>query len=232
MSSLFFLNIFSDGDSATSQYFHIEANGVSEGATSSSLAVTSTSLSVEELTAASTSASRGHNTPSVESGTASASTPTSGTANISTSSIAHAPDRPDQPVHQHMHNDFPLSHKIGLGIGIPATLALGILAGWLLFRRHQRKKRRVSHELPPSETRRHVDDHRTSRIIHEAPLNHVVEIGRSHGQGFEQLGGELEDKPAITPEALPMRYEMEANTVHELHEQPVKPDEPFIKKET
>lgn len=131
-----------------------------------------------------------------------------------------------------MHNDFPLSHKIGLGIGIPATLALGILAGWLLFRRHQRKKRRVSHELPPSETRRHVDDHRTSRIIHEAPLNHVVEIGRSHGQGFEQLGGELEDKPAITPEALPMRYEMEANTVHELHEQPVKPDEPFIKKET
>jgi len=229
MSSLFFLNVFgSDGDSSTSQYFHIEANSVSEGATSSSLAMTSTSSAIGESIAASISASRDHSTSIVESGTSSASTPTSDTANAPTSSIADTPGHPDQPVHQHIHNDFPSSLKIGLGIGIPATLALGIIAGWLLFRRHQHKKRRVSHTLPVSETRHHADDPRTYGDVYEAPSNHILEVGKDH----EQLGGELEDKPAIVPAALPMRYEMEANTFHELDDQPVKPDEPVIKKET
>ncbi|KAI4682903.1 hypothetical protein J4E81_009527 [Alternaria sp. BMP 2799] len=229
MSSLFFLNVFgSDGDSSTSQYFHIEANSVSEGATSSSLAVTSTSSSIGESTAASTLGSRDHSTSSVESGTSSASTPTSDTANAPTSSIGDVPGHPEQPAHQHIHNDFPLSLKIGLGIGLPATLTLGIIAGWLLFRRHQREKRRVSRELPHSETGNHADDPRTYGEVYEAPSDHILEVGKDH----EQLGGKLEDKPAIKPEILPLRYEMEANTVHELQDQPVKPDEPVIKKET
>lgn len=233
MSSLFFLNVFgSDGDSSTSQYFHIEANSVSEGATSSSLAVTSTSSSIGESSAASTSASRDHSTSIVESGTSSASTPTSDTANAPTSSITDVPGHSDQPAHQHIHNDFPLSLKIGFGIGIPATLALGIIAGWLLFRRHQRKKRRVSHALPTSETRDNADVPRTYGDVYEVPSNHILEVGKDHEQLGGELGGELEDKPAIKPEALPLRYEMEASSVHELDDQSIKPDGPVIKKET
>ncbi|KAI4908675.1 hypothetical protein J4E90_008407 [Alternaria incomplexa] len=150
------------------------------------------------------------------------------------STIADPSNPHDQEVHQHMHNDFQLSHKIGLGIAIPATLALGIAAGWLLFRRLQRKRRRVSHQLPATETAQYEPDRdgdRTYNDVHEAPSNHVLEIGQPRGKGFEALGGELEDKPAVVSEVLPLRYEMEANTVHELHDQPAKADEPVVKTE-
>ena len=131
-----------------------------------------------------------------------------------------------------MHNNFRLGHKIGLGIGIPATLALGIAAGWLLFRRLQRKRKRVSPKSPVTETVQYEPDRdgdRTCNDVYEAPSNHILEMGQPHGKGFEQLGGELEDKPTIVPELLPLRYEMEASTVHELHDQPVKAHEPVVK---
>jgi len=131
-----------------------------------------------------------------------------------------------------MHNDFRLGHKIGLGIAIPATLALGIAAGWLLFRRLQKKRRRVSHQLPATEIEQYEPDRdgqNPSGDVYEAPSNHILEMGQPHGKGFEQLGGELEDKPAIVNEVLPLRYEMEANNVHELHDQPVKAEEHVVK---
>lgn len=64
------------------------------------------------------------------------------------------------------------------------------------------------------------------------PSNHILEVGKDHEQLGGELGGELEDKPAIKPEALPLRYEMEASSVHELDDQSIKPDGPVIKKET
>ena len=131
-----------------------------------------------------------------------------------------------------MHNDFRLGHKIGLGIAIPATLALGIAAGWLLFRRLQKKRRRISHEILATETVQYDPDRdgdRTYNGVYEAPSNTILEMGQPHGKGFEQLGGELEDKPAVVTEALPLRYEMEANTVYELHDQAIKAEEHVVK---
>ncbi|KAI4706488.1 hypothetical protein J4E89_008906 [Alternaria sp. Ai002NY15] len=146
--------------------------------------------------------------------------------------IMHPSNPHDQEVHQHMHNDLQTSHKIGLGIAIPATLALGIAAGWLLFRRLQKKRRRISHEILATETAQYEPDRdgdRTYDGVYEAPSNTILEMGQPRGEGFEQLGGELEDKPAIVPEVLGLRYEMEANTVHELHDQPVKAEESVVK---
>ena len=131
-----------------------------------------------------------------------------------------------------MHNDFRLGHKIGLGIAIPATLALGIAAGWLLFRRLQKKRRRVSHQLPATEIVEYEPDRdgqHPSGDVYEAPSNHILEMGQPRGKGLQQLGGDLEDKPAVATEVLPLRYEMEANNVHELHDQPVKADEHVVK---
>jgi len=90
----------------------------------------------------------------------------------------------------------------------------------------------VSHQLPATETEQYDPDrdgHDANGDVYEAPSNHILEMGQPRGKGFEQLGGELEDKPAIVPGVLPLRYEMEGSTVHELHDQPAKAEEPVVK---
>jgi hypothetical protein len=238
MSNMFFLSVYSsNGDADTSRYFHIEGNSGGESLVASSSAVSTASPSAQASTAASTSASERFSASSFETSAILTSTPTSNTAIAPTSNITDAPNTPVQEVH-HMHV-FPVGAKIGLGIGIPAALVLGIVAGWLIFRRH-RQRRRMScgvptDELPNNDTEKpELDNHRShsKKDIHEAPSNHLLEIGLSHAQSDKQWGVELEDKPATVPEASPVRYEMEASTIHELHDQTVVSDKYATKTES
>jgi hypothetical protein len=116
-----------------------------------------------------------------------------------------------------MHDGFPLSHKLGLGVGVPAALVLGLMTGWLLFRR-RRKRDSLGHEVPASEMQTHesgkdgnpsnhggINIHEAPRAtIYEAPSNHPVAIGQPHKQNVGKWGGELDNGPAL------IRYEMDA----------------------
>jgi hypothetical protein len=246
MSNMFFLSVYSsNGDADTSIDFHIEGESGGESVVASSSvvftaspsAVSTAPPSAQASTAASTSASERFNASSFETSASLTSTPTSNTANAPTSNITNTPNTPNQEVH-HM-NVFPVGATIGLGIGIPLALVLGIVAGWLIFRRH-RQKRRMSCGVPTDEMpsndidKPELDNHgsHSKRYIHEAPPNHLLEIGVSHGQGDKQWGVELEDKSATAPEASPVRYEMEASTIHELHDQTIDPDKYATKTES
>jgi hypothetical protein len=254
MSNTFFLSVYSsNGDADTSIDFHIEGESGGESVVASSSVVFTASPSAvstapplaQASTAASTSASERFSASSFETSVGLTSTPTSNTAIAPTSNtaiaptsnITDAPNTPYQEIH-HMHV-FPVGAKIGLGIGIPAALVLGLVAGWLDFRRH-RQRRRMSCEVPTDELpnndtdKPELDNHsgHFEKDIHEAPSNHLLEIGFSDAQNNKQWGVELEDKTATVAEASPVRYEMEASTVNELHDQTVGSDKYATKTES
>lgn len=129
-----------------------------------------------------------------------------------------------------LHDGFPLSHKIGLGVGIPAALFLGLVAGWLLFRRRRRHQRKdaVAHEPPANETGKHKfdkDGFHSGTVIHEAPPNQLLEMGHSHEQNLRKWGGELDNDRAASPQPESVPYEMDASSSVELHIRAVDPGE-------
>jgi hypothetical protein len=124
------------------------------------------------------------------------------------------------------------SHIIGLSVGIPVAIILGLLAGWLLFRR--RKSDTMAHEVSASATEQHEsnqggydcskdmheapgpDLHEAAvSYVHEAPPHQVLEMGHSEEQNLTKWGGELDNDPA--PGSL--RYEMDTGSSVEPHNQ-------------
>jgi hypothetical protein len=100
--------------------------------------------------------------------------------------------------------------KIGLGVGIPVALALGLVAGWLLFRR-RKKRDGVAQELPAVETeqyKHYQNGNYYNASMSEAPLKSPVEMGQTpYARGYNGWGGEPQEKLENSP-MPPARYEM------------------------
>jgi hypothetical protein len=141
----------------------------------------------------------GSKTPSVETSAPSASVPGGGATGT--------PNLSDQEASS---DSFPLGAKIGLGVGIPVALILGLVAGWLLFRRH--KKRDVVHELPVVQSEQYKyyqDGNYYGSNINEAPPKSPVEMSQTpYVQGHKGWGGEPQGKPEFSTVSAHTRYEM------------------------
>ncbi|CAG5152514.1 uncharacterized protein ALTATR162_LOCUS2800 [Alternaria atra] len=209
LSNLFYLSVFQEGkgpSDSNSHYFYIEKNTVEEAAppSSSSSVSSSTSRSNEATTPAPTSTPTGTNTSSAETSPVSVSVPTSDATNT-----------PNLSKQENSSDGFPLGAKIGLGVGIPVALILGLVAGWLLFRRHK-KRDAVVHELPAVQTEQYKYYNNGSYYgsnMYEAPPKSPVEVGRqTPAQGFNTWGSGPQEKPvesatpALTRYTIPKNY--------------------------
>ncbi|OAG14217.1 hypothetical protein CC77DRAFT_1083125 [Alternaria alternata] len=134
-----------------------------------------------------------------------------------------------------INDGFPLGAKLSLGVGIPVAIVLGLLAGWLTFRRQKRDI--AAHKLPTSvneqlepERGRHnrsIDRHEApDQGLHEAAVNHVhevppnqrLEIGQSEEQGLSKRRGEVDNNSTLES----VRYEMDAGSPMQAYNQTVK----------
>jgi hypothetical protein len=107
-------------------------------------------------------------------------------------------------------NGFPISAKIGVGVGIPVALILGLIVGFLLFRRH---KKNVA--LPQTPGTQVVEQYKYGHDSHhfnnnasysapplnEAPPESLVELDPQHRAGVY-----VHKTP--NDEATSARYEM------------------------
>ena len=202
LSNLFYLSVFQEGkgpSDSNSHYFYIEENRVQYIASSSSSALSSTSTSRDASNPTPPSSSASSNTSSVPTSAAS--------VNVPTGSVTNAPNLSTQET---LSDGFPLGAKIGLGVGIPVALILGLAAGWLLFRRHKNADAAlpyVAQEVPANQTvqyKSYDSGNCYGANLNEAPLKSPVEMA----QGFNRWGGEPQHKPATPPGAVPVRYEM------------------------
>ncbi|KAL1796096.1 hypothetical protein ACET3X_006320 [Alternaria dauci] len=205
VSNLFYLSVFQEGkgpSDSNSHYFYIESNQVEEAAPSSSSVSSSTTTKSEASTAAATTTPTGSHTPSAETSAPPASSPTSSATNAPSLSSQEIPS-----------DSFPLGAKIGLGAGIPVALMLGLVAGWLLFRR-QRKRNAKAHELPALQPEQYkyynnsFGGHYGSNM-YEAPPRSPVEVGRqTPAHGFSTWEGQPQEKSVGLATPAMVRYEM------------------------
>ncbi|CAG5176027.1 uncharacterized protein ALTATR162_LOCUS10462 [Alternaria atra] len=154
-SNLLQLTIYQEGEVEPddfSQYFYlvdkVDSVSVSTSSTSSLLLVSSTSAATSSV---STAASSTHT-----------SAPT--TAPVP-STAAHA-------------NSFPISAKIGVGVGIPVALLLGLVVGFLLFRRH--KKDTARQQTPDTQVAEQYKYGHYAPPLNEAPPESLVELDPQH----------------------------------------------------
>ncbi|PSN60501.1 hypothetical protein BS50DRAFT_563610 [Corynespora cassiicola Philippines] len=171
VSNLFYLSIFQEGKGASdsnSRYFNIEAKGVKEQSTSSSLTLPSSSPSaaynVSFTTSLSASASTSNEPPSLS--------PTRESTSVPSSSIQSSASPSSS-------SSFPMGAKIGIGVGIPVALFLCLGAGFFLSRR-RRKRGNIATVVPPYphiDYRHHNGSYYGSNL-NEAPQKSPVEIGQ------------------------------------------------------
>jgi hypothetical protein len=196
-SSLFYMSIFQEGkgpSDGNSHYFYIAEKAAEQTSTASSSPISSASsyLSTEVST-----------TSFVGSSSASSEPPKLSTS-PQTGGLGAAPGAAPS-------NGFPLSAKIGIGIGIPAVLAIGLVLGLLLFRR--RKKDATSSVAPldsnPSDESQ--DTYQTKGYyygsdLNEAPCKSPVEMAPRRGESY--YVSQHNPAPRQSPKAIPVRYEM------------------------
>ena len=233
--------------SSASQYFFIEEDSGegSDSDLSSSSAISPTATSNGASTATRTAASNSAFESTLESAwistqheTVSTLHKTKSSTRIQISTSSDLPtietNGPNLPTEWIINNGFPLGAKLGLGIGIPVAIVLGLLAGRLIFRRQKRDV--AAHQLPTSvneqlepERGRHnrsIDRHEApgqglheaaATHVHEAPPNQLLEIGQSEEQGLSKRRGEVEDDSTLES----VRYEMDAGSPIEAYNQTV-----------
>ncbi|RYN45946.1 hypothetical protein AA0114_g8577 [Alternaria tenuissima] len=236
-SNLFSLAITEGStQSSASQYFFIEEDSGqgSDSDLSSSSAISPTATSNGASSATRTAASNSAFQSTLESTwistqheTVSTLDKTQSSTRIPISTSSDLPtietNGPNLPTEWIINDGFPLGAKLGLGIGIPVAIVLGLLAGWLIFRRQKRDI--AGHQLPTSvngqlepERGRHnrsIDRHEAPDLglheaaathVHEAPPTQVVEIGQSEEQGLSKRRGEVDNDSTLES----VRYEMDA----------------------
>lgn len=97
-------------------------------------------------------------------------------------------------------SSFPTSAKIGVGVGIPVALLLGLIVGFLLFRHHKKKgvdgPKTPSHQVAEQYKYGHY-----APPLNEAPPDSLIELDPQHAAGVDA------HKPP-NDEAPPVRYEM------------------------
>ncbi|KAF2197952.1 hypothetical protein GQ43DRAFT_474987 [Delitschia confertaspora ATCC 74209] len=127
-SNMFYMSVFENGKltgDANSHYFNISS--------------------------ANTNVKPSSSPPSTKTSTSPTSTPPISSSSISTpaSTPTNPPSssQPPPPPTAASSNSFPTGAKIGIGVGIPVALILGIAAGFMLFRR-RRKAEDKSGEVP------------------------------------------------------------------------------------
>lgn len=176
LSNLFYLSVFQEGKGSpdsNSHYFYIKSKRTEENASPSSSMFSSRSGYTP--TAAPVSTPTGLSTSSISIGTMPMSTPTSNTTDLQNLSGQVPPA-----------DGFPLGAKIGLGVGIPIALILGLVGGWLLFRHHKKREAvfpYMGHEVSASQTKQHVYYNNggfCSTNVSEAPAKSPVEIGQHY----------------------------------------------------
>ncbi|CAE7026491.1 hypothetical protein P3342_005783 [Pyrenophora teres f. teres] len=199
LSNLFYLSVFQEGkgpSDSNSHYFYIEDNRTKESDSSSSSLISSTLISQGVPTGIPTS---------TLTGSPASSTPTNAaTISVPTGSVTNAPSLSTQETPS---DAFPLGAKIGLGVGIPVALILGLAAGWLLFQHH--KKNGVAPSYPADEipTTQNVQYKSYGNAgyyggnMNEVPAKSPVEMAH----GFHTWKAEPQSKPT-TPAIV--RYEM------------------------
>ncbi|KAF1355937.1 hypothetical protein EJ07DRAFT_157928 [Lizonia empirigonia] len=172
-SNLFYLSIYQEGKAVSdsnSHYFNIEnrdATVPSISSSSNSPSSTSSGASSAKSGASPTTnflanASTSSQLPSLASTNAPISVSSSATQ--SSSSVTSS-------------NNFPATAKIGIGIGIPAALAVGIGADFFLFRQHKKKSNIVisTTAVPHTEYQHHGGGYHNSNV-NEAPMKSPVEL--------------------------------------------------------
>jgi hypothetical protein len=109
-----------------------------------------------------------------------------------------------------------LAAKIGLGVSVPTALAIGIMAGFLLFRRHKKQGNTADATspvpyapYPPTELQEQRKHHEAGYYTprpHEAPLMSPVELGHLGDPYDAHQGRQIEG--AVNKDNGQVRYEM------------------------
>ncbi|KAL1793527.1 hypothetical protein ACET3X_008509 [Alternaria dauci] len=166
LSNLCQLTLYIEGELEPvdfSQYLYLEENA--NAASGSMLLASSSLLSSSTTSATSFSFAAGSSTPTT--------LPTATQTSLST----HVP-MPSTASHT---GSFPKSAKIGVGIGIPVALLLGLIIGFLLFRRY--KKEVAPPRTPSSPVAEQYKDGPYAPPLNEAPPESLVELDPQHAAG-------------------------------------------------
>jgi hypothetical protein len=175
-SNLLQLTLYQEGEVEPddfSRYFRLEEKADSASVTTSSVP---SSLLESSISATTSSSSAVIN-----------STPTTVPTTVPTpSTVTHA-------------NNFPTSAKIGVGVGIPIAVLLGLIVGFFIFRRYKKKETAPPQTPSASVAEKYRYGH-YAPPMNEAPPESLVELDPRHAAG---------DQPHKAPaDDTALRYEM------------------------